>query len=469
MARHFPLGRPRSWFVVRDGSVHRGQALLALLVTCGLVLAIASPGSADDQKDKVRKKQQDVAGQIGGAKASLDQSSKQYSQAAAALEAAQTSLSTARSRLTTTRGQLATAKAQDTAMQAKLTQAEGQLDGARTALKKGRKKLKRAESDVKEFTLESLQNGDPSLRAFSGLLRGEAPSKFTEQMVLSGSVGDAQLAQMDTFDASRVMLTLNEEKVEKLRDSVKAQRKAAAENLATKERLEAEQAAQTAKVTQLVGTASKAETAAAALKQDDLAELGRLESERSRLGNKLKAIAARERAAEKRRHAAAAAKKRKQSSGGGGSSSAPEPEEDTGGAGDAADGGGTLSRPVDGPITSRYGMRFHPVLKVWKLHDGTDFGVPCGTPVRAAAGGRVIEKYFNAGYGNRIILANGQMRGKSIATTYNHLSRFKVRVGQKVKRGQVIAYSGTTGYSTGCHLHFMVLEDGDTVNPMGWL
>lgn len=434
------------------------------------MLAIASPGTADDQRDKVREKQRDVAGKIGGAQQSLDQSSKQYAQAAAALSSAQSSLATARTRLTTVRGQLATAKAQDTAMQARLVQAEGQLDGARTALKVGRKKLRTAESDVKEFTLESLQNGDPSLRAFSGLLQGEDPSSFTEQMVLSGSVGDAQLAKMDTFDASRVMLKLNEEKVEKLRDSVKAQRVAAAENLATKERLEAEQAAQTTKVAALVGTAAQAETSAASLKADDLAELGRLESERSRLGNKLKAIAARERAAAARKRAEAAAKKRNSSGGsgnGGGSSSGDS--DDTGGAGDAADGGGALSRPVDGPITSRYGMRFHPVLKVWKLHDGTDFGVPCGTPVRAAAGGRVIEKYFNAGYGNRIIMANGQMRGKSIATTYNHLSRFTVRVGEKVKRGEVIAYSGTTGYSTGCHLHFMVLEDGDTVNPMGWL
>jgi murein DD-endopeptidase MepM/ murein hydrolase activator NlpD len=114
-------------------------------------------------------------------------------------------------------------------------------------------------------------------------------------------------------------------------------------------------------------------------------------------------------------------------------------------------------------------MRWHPITHVYKLHDGTDFGVPCGTPVRAAASGRIIEQYYNGGYGNRVILNNGIKRGVNVVTTYNHLSRFKYATGTRVKRGQVIAYSGTTGYSTGCHLHFMVITNGHTVNPMGWL
>ncbi|RYJ04807.1 MAG: M23 family metallopeptidase, partial [Actinomycetales bacterium] len=121
------------------------------------------------------------------------------------------------------------------------------------------------------------------------------------------------------------------------------------------------------------------------------------------------------------------------------------------------------------PITSPYGMRVHPITGVYKLHDGTDFGVPCGTPVRAAASGTVIQQYFNGAYGNRVLLDNGIKRGVNVVTIYNHLSRFVVSTGAKVKRGQLIAYSGTTGYSTGCHLHFMVLANGATTNPVGWL
>ena len=114
-------------------------------------------------------------------------------------------------------------------------------------------------------------------------------------------------------------------------------------------------------------------------------------------------------------------------------------------------------------------MRRHPITGVYKLHDGTDFSAGCGTPIRAAAAGTIIEQYYNAGYGNRVILNNGIKRGASVVTTYNHLSRYAKGRGAHVSRGEVIGYVGSTGYSTGCHLHFMVIANGRTTNPMGWL
>jgi murein DD-endopeptidase MepM/ murein hydrolase activator NlpD len=122
--------------------------------------------------------------------------------------------------------------------------------------------------------------------------------------------------------------------------------------------------------------------------------------------------------------------------------------------------------PVSARITSRYGMRLHPVLGYWKLHDGTDFGAACGSPIRAAYGGVVSERYYNAGYGNRLMIDHGKVDGDYVTTGYNHASRYIVGVGQRVSRGQVIGYVGNTGYSTGCHLHLMVWENGSVVNPM---
>lgn len=127
--------------------------------------------------------------------------------------------------------------------------------------------------------------------------------------------------------------------------------------------------------------------------------------------------------------------------------------------------GGLLTRPVGGPITSPFGMRVHPITGVRKLHDGTDFGVPCGTPVHAAAPGTVITSGFNAAYGNRVIL---QHEG-GLTTSYNHLSTGSARVGDQVQVGDVVGNSGTSGLSTGCHLHFMVEKGGKPVNPMGFL
>jgi len=131
-------------------------------------------------------------------------------------------------------------------------------------------------------------------------------------------------------------------------------------------------------------------------------------------------------------------------------------------------GGAFLSYPANGRITSEFGMRFHPILLVWKLHTGTDFGIPCGTPVYATAAGRVISAGWGGGYGNRIMIDHGIQRGVDLVTTYNHLSSI-VAHGGSVARGQLIGYSGTTGYSTGCHLHFETLEDGSFVNPRTWI
>ena len=114
-------------------------------------------------------------------------------------------------------------------------------------------------------------------------------------------------------------------------------------------------------------------------------------------------------------------------------------------------------------------MRMHPILHVWKLHDGTDFGAACGTPVYAAAAGTIVSEYYDSAYGNRVIMNHGIVNGISLSTSYNHLTSMVAGVGEHVERGELVAYSGTTGYSTGCHLHFMVYVNGATTDPMGWL
>ena len=124
--------------------------------------------------------------------------------------------------------------------------------------------------------------------------------------------------------------------------------------------------------------------------------------------------------------------------------------------------------PVSGPVTSVFGQRFHPVLHYWKLHDGMDYGAGCGAPIRAARSGVVTEQYYNAGYGNRLMLDHGNVNGRYVTTGYNHATHYVVSVGERVERGQVVGYVGSTGYSTGCHLHLMVWRDGAMVNPAAY-
>ncbi|MGA8851550.1 MAG: peptidoglycan DD-metalloendopeptidase family protein [Aeromicrobium sp.] len=412
------------------------KALLAGLISVLLLGALTAPTMADSKRDLEREKK-GVNGKIDSAKDHVDESTKELKAARAALTKAQSSLKRAEAKLGETRGQLAVAQVEDRNLQLRLAETEAALGVSIAKLKRGKAELVKSEQAVEDFTVQNVQQGDRGLRAFSRLLSGDDPSDFTEQMSINDSVSDAQLATMQELDATRVVLKLKRDEVQALRNKVKKQREEAAANLKVQQQLEAAAAEQAVAVAALVRTKNSAKKSANKALKDDLGLLRKLEADRNRLNAQLAALAAKDRK--------------------------------SGGAGVGGDGGGTLSYPVSGRITSSYGMRVHPVTGRYKLHDGTDFGVGCGTPIRAAASGTIIQQYYNGGYGNRVILNNGVKRGKSVVTTYNHLSRFARSTGSKVGRGDVIGYVGSTGYSTGCHLHFMVIVNGSPQNPMGWL
>ncbi len=131
-------------------------------------------------------------------------------------------------------------------------------------------------------------------------------------------------------------------------------------------------------------------------------------------------------------------------------------------------GSGFVS-PVPGAITGAFGQRFHPILHYWRMHNGVDMRAACGTVVVATYRGRVIEAGGNGGYGNLVVVDHGRYQGKQVLSKYAHLSRIGVRVGDRVGTGQGIALSGTTGLSTGCHLHFEIKENGAYVDPAPYL
>jgi murein DD-endopeptidase MepM/ murein hydrolase activator NlpD len=123
---------------------------------------------------------------------------------------------------------------------------------------------------------------------------------------------------------------------------------------------------------------------------------------------------------------------------------------------------GSFLRPAPGPITSGFGYRRHPIFGVTKMHTGVDIDGETGDPIKAGGDGKVIWADWRGGYGKCIIIDHG----KGVSTLYGHLSAFGVKTGDVVKAGQVIGRMGSTGYSTGSHLHFEVRINGDPVDPM---
>jgi murein DD-endopeptidase MepM/ murein hydrolase activator NlpD len=435
----------------------------AVLLAGGLLLTGVTPlAYAADHKHAggaaghsssgdLKQKKKQVEKRLAGASSDLDESSSQLRSATAALQAAQTQLSSAQAHLADTRGQLAAAAALDQQMAAKLVAAKNRLVEAQANLVEGRHKITEEQDQLGRIVVANYQTGDPSLMGLSMVLTTQDPTELTGQLNSVRNVMDKESVVLSRLEASKALLTVQEHEVATAKAGVARQRRAAAANLRRKQGLESEAEAAEASVHNLVDARATARQEAANARAADMAQLQNLRSEKTRIATVLKqrADAARARAA-----AAAAA---------------------AGSAGPVlGDGGpvssnGFLNYPVNGTVTSPFGWRIHPIYGYRSLHDGVDFGVGCGTPIRAAAAGTVVERYFQTAWGNRVIIDHGFHHGVGLATISNHLNApAVVAPGEHVSRGQIVGYVGTTGWSTGCHLHFTVMQNGSPVNPMNW-
>ena len=125
------------------------------------------------------------------------------------------------------------------------------------------------------------------------------------------------------------------------------------------------------------------------------------------------------------------------------------------------DGSQSMKMPVNGRLTSGFGSRFHPILGYRRFHAGLDLAAAAGTPIVAAADGKVVSAGWAGGYGRAVSIVHAA----GIETKYGHMSRIAAYAGEVVHRGDVIGYVGSSGLSTGPHLHFEVLKNGRPVNP----
>lgn len=132
----------------------------------------------------------------------------------------------------------------------------------------------------------------------------------------------------------------------------------------------------------------------------------------------------------------------------------------------------TFLWPTAGGVSSGFGMRMHPILKVWRLHNGADIGGACGQPIWAAQSGTVIAiapSGYNGGAGHNVRIDHGDINGVRIETAYLHMDGIEVKVGQQVNKGDRIGTVGSTGLSTACHLHLTLYKDGQATDPLKYL
>jgi len=397
------------------------------VLAASAVPAIAA--AAEDLQDRKNK----VTHDIGKASDELDESSAAVRRAAEALLRAQADLATARNYLAQTETELAEAEAFDEQMQHELDVAVVRLQRARHDLTLGLKDVGAQEGQLRRVVVGNYEQGDPDLMGLSMVFTTQDAAQLAGTMNTSTTVVNLQTAILDRLEAAKVLLTVRKEETHAAKVDVAAKRQAAAENLMRKQALELQAQEAESQVSDLVDLRAQARADAAQAKEKDLASLARLQVERDRI----EALIA------------------KQASTGNGYVG-------------PSTGNGYLDYPLNAPVTSPFGWRTHPIWGYQALHDGIDFGAACGTPIRATAPGKVLSTYYQSAWGNRIIVDHGVHYGVGVATISNHLSGYAVSEGDHVERGQVIGYVGTTGWSTGCHLHFTVMVNGRASNPMSW-
>lgn len=417
--RYFPSATPR-------------RAAAAALAVCALVSAtVAIPALADDDlKDKQRKVEQ----QIDDVHDDLEHSSAALRRATNDLADAQVQLLAARDRLEVVRGKLADAQATDDRMQIELTGARHELMLATAALTEGAYAVDLQQGQVRDTVKRFYTQGDPRVQAFASYIDAKSPSDLMRRMATEKAVVGHQTSVYADLDEAEELLAEQQETVEGAKGKVADRRRQAADHLQVVEGLFQDAQDAKAAVDQLVVESRGARQRAMKARQADRAALQRLETREKKIKQLILAAA-----------------------------------KAAGGQNYTGDTGGLITAPVNGPVTSPFGYRTHPIYGYWGLHNGTDFSAPCGAPVFAGAAGTVVSTYYDEVYGNRLYLSIGTVNGANLTLVYNHMSRYNVSQGAHVGRGDTVGFVGTTGWSTGCHMHFTVLRNGNPVDPMQYL
>ncbi len=403
--------------------VARPVGAVAMLVVLSLVLGGFSPASAESLKsvrDRVRKQMVTAKGDVSADKSAL-------AKAAASLRASQSALAAAQADLTQAQTQLASAQAADAALVAQVKAAEAAADQALVAEKAAAAQVEKQRAVITKTVRVAYQE-QSDLVGFSLVVGAETPRQMSSRLQfneLAFNSTSNEYARLDHLQSEAAAATKAREATAA---SLTEKRKASADNVVQTKALAARAEAGKAKVATLVEANAKLQAVASSELRASQAQYEALEKQEAELSAKI-----------------------------------------SGDSEDYSNPGGFI-KPVNASAGSGFGMRYHPILHYWRMHWGTDFGASCGTPIRAMANGKVVSAgWTTTGFGNYTVISYGRMFGANISSGYAHQSKVTVRAGQRVTQGQVVGYVGTTGLSTGCHLHLQIYRNGTRVNPMRYL
>lgn len=429
------------------GSSGRRRRLPALALAVALLVGAAGAGEGALPAEaattaQLKAKQQQLKDALAQAQEGLADTGERAERAAAELADVQARQPAVQAALTTAQGEVRAAKDRDVELAGQLAAAEAAEQVAVQELAKGESDLAEAEKRVSRLVSATYRGGGVDAGLAAAVMGGEGPSELADRLALVDAAARVQQSSTSRLAQVRAEQQHRAERLEAVRQQMADLRQQAADHLVETQRAEAEAQAATDELAALEATKEAALADIEAQKRAYEQQVSQAQAESDDIAAQLRARA-----------------RARGGSGGGG------------GGGSAAPQRGLLGNPLASmTVTSGFGYRIHPVYHVRRLHAGTDLRAACGTPVYAAADGEVVRAGPGTGYGNILVIDHGTVGGRDVATAYAHLSRFVARSGQDVRKGDLVAYSGSTGVGTACHLHFEVRVDGSPTDAMaGWL
>ena len=400
-------------------------ACLGLLCTTGLALtapapALAAPG--DDAKKAARA--------VDRAEAILEDATVTARNAARRLEAATAALPAAQKKVATSRGVVTAASVEANTARRKAAAARASYVKVADRFEAAQNQVDHARDRVDEIAAASYMGGN--FAALNVLVGARGPQDAIDRLGIVDQVMQKQQESVDELLDARRLVRIQQDQAGLAKRAAEQAEKEARDKLAAAKEAQTAAVRARAAVVRLTQSREAALNVARSQRSAVLAKYEQAKAEEARIQDALRNW-----------------------------------DDKNGGGSDYL--GGDLLMPVHGWKTSDYGSRYDPYYHVWQLHAGTDIAAGGGTPIHAAAGGYVIQAGWAGGYGNYTCLSHGKKHGKKFSTCYGHQSKILVHDGQYVRRGEVIGRVGTTGASTGYHLHFETRFDGVPENPLNYL
>ncbi|MCZ4327034.1 M23 family metallopeptidase [Brachybacterium paraconglomeratum] len=436
-------------------SLRRPLSLLAAaaILAAGMLTGpVVSPASAEGSKDDKIAERAEVDQQLEDLRIELSDVNDDLAGTYLALAETELLIPQAQQDLEDARVALGEAQEEDRKVGERLTEAEEEERRLSGEVETGQEEVDRSDDELATVALSAYKGGgmpSPS----SVYVGNSSPQDAVDRSMNYRLTMASQGTRLGALRTDQSVTENSAERLSAVREEIK-QLKIDAEDALERTRVAEEEATEAKNELDALYETQKTQ-------RDDLeakktkyeGDQKSLETRSSTLDDEIEELAEQEREREERLKA----QQQQKSSGG----SAPV-------AGSANTGGGWVY-PVNARLNSNFGWRVHPIYGTKKLHAGVDFPVACGVPVGAAHSGRVIARTYNNGAGNKLIVSHGIMNGRLVTTSYHHLQGFAKPVGAQVSAGETVGYVGTTGSSTGCHLHFETHEDGNAVNPAKYL